>query len=209
MRLPLIHPTDLHPLQRELYDDIRAGTATGFNAFRTALDDGTMIGPWNASLHHPAVGKASWNLTKAVNAMGILSANVKEVAILVVGGFHKASYNIYAHVAVARRLRMPLARISSLIANLKPAELATDEAVAFDVAYLLCRGGRLPEPTWRLAVEAFGSQGAAQLIYLVGVYAFVSTALNGFDVPAPEDDSLAWLGEPIDDCSIPLTAPRP
>jgi len=190
MRLPPIDPTDLDPVQRELYDDMRAGIASGFNAFRTALDDGAMIGPWNASLHHPAIGKASWELTKAVNAMGVLPANVKEVAILVVAGFHRASYQIYAHVAVAERLGMPLARISSLVANLKPADLAADEAVAFDVAYLLCRGGSLPEPAWRLAVEAFGDLGAAQLIYLVGVYAFVSTALNGFDAPAPERNSL-------------------
>jgi 4-carboxymuconolactone decarboxylase len=188
MRLLPIHPTDLDPVQRELYDDMRAGIATGFNAFRTALDDGTLIGPWNASLHHPAIGKASWELTKAVNAMGVLPANVKEVVILVVGGFHRASYEINAHVAVAERLRMPLARISSLVANLKPPDLPPDEAVAFDVAYLLCRGGLLPEPTWHLAVEAFGDLGAAQLIYLVGVYAFVATALNGFDVPAPQDD---------------------
>ena len=27
MRLPLIHPTDLDPVQRELYDEMRAGIA--------------------------------------------------------------------------------------------------------------------------------------------------------------------------------------
>jgi 4-carboxymuconolactone decarboxylase len=43
----------------------------------------------------------------------------------------------------------------------------------------------LPEATWRRAVAAFGDLGAAQLVYLVGVYAFVSTSLNGFDVTAP------------------------
>jgi 4-carboxymuconolactone decarboxylase len=184
-RLAPIHPPDLDPVQRTLYDDMRAGIAAGFNGFRTLLDDGTMIGPWNASLHHPAVGKASWELTKAVNAMAALPANVREVAILVVGGFHNASYEIYAHRAVAKRLGMPPARIALLVSNLKPPDLADGEAVAFDVAYLLCRGGFLPDATWRLAVEAFGARGAAELVYLVGVYAFVSTTLNGFDVPAP------------------------
>jgi 4-carboxymuconolactone decarboxylase len=186
MRLPPIHPSALDPVQQDLYDDMRAGIAAGFNGFRTALDDGSMIGPWNASLHHPAIGKASWQLTKAVNALATLPANVKEVAILVVGGFHKANYEIYAHVAMAERLGMPLARISALVANVKPADLNHDEGAAFDVAYLLCRGGALPDATWRLAVGAFGELGAAQLVYLVGVYAFVSTSLNGFDVPAPE-----------------------
>jgi 4-carboxymuconolactone decarboxylase len=194
VRLPPIHPSDLDPVQRELYDDVRAGIATRFGAFRTELDDGAMIGPWNASLHHPAIGKASWELTKAVDAMGALPENVKEVAILVVGGFHKAAYEIYAHVAIAERLGAPPARISSLVANLKPPDLAADEAIAFDVAYLLCRGGSLPEPIWRLAVETLGDLGVAQLIYLIGVYAFVSTTLNGFDVPAPVSDPLPLTG---------------
>jgi 4-carboxymuconolactone decarboxylase len=191
MRLPPIHPTDLDTVQRALYNDMRAGIANGFNAFRSELDDGTLIGPWNASLHHPAIGKASWELTKAVNALDMLPANVKEVAILVVGGFHGACYEIYAHALVAERLGMPHTRVRSLIANLKPDDLAADEAVAFDFAYTLCRGGLISDPTWRRAVEAFGGLGAAQLIYLVGVYAFVSATLNGFDVPAPANESFA------------------
>jgi 4-carboxymuconolactone decarboxylase len=184
-RLPLIHPSALDPVQKDLYDDMRAGITTGFNGFRTALDDGSMIGPWNASLHHPAVGKACWQLTQAVNTLATLPVNVKEVAILVVGGFHQASYEIYAHVAVAERLGMSRSRIAELVANVKPADLTHDEAIAFDVAYLLCRGGALPDANWRLAIDAFGELGAAQLVYLVGLYALVSTALNGFDVPAP------------------------
>jgi 4-carboxymuconolactone decarboxylase len=189
MRFPPIRPSALDPVQKELYDDMRAGIATGFNAFRTALDDGSMIGPWNASLHHPAIGKASWQLTKAVNTLATLPANVREVAILVVGGFHQARYEIYAHMAVAERLGMPPAKILALVANEKPADLTADEDTAFDVAYLLCRGGPLPDAAWRRAVAAFDVPGTAQLVYLVAVYAFVSTALNGFDVPAPEQNT--------------------
>jgi hypothetical protein len=185
MRLPLIDPADFDPFQKALYDDMRAGIATGFNAFKTEQPDGKMIGPWNVSLHHPAVGKGSWDLTKAVNAIGVLSASVKEVVILVVGGHHRAAYEIYAHVAVAERVGMPLARISALVSNIKPDDLAADESAAFDMALALCRGGSVPEPTWRLAVETFGELGAAQLVFLVGVYAFVAMPLNGFDVPAP------------------------
>src|ERR1700690_2264750 len=107
MRFPPIHPSALRPDQKELYDDMRAGIATGLNSFRTSLDDGSMIGPWNASLHHPAVGKASWQLTKAISSFGTVSANVKEVPILVVGGFYKSSYQIYAHVAGSDHMGMP------------------------------------------------------------------------------------------------------
>ncbi len=185
MRLPLIDPADFNPLQQALYDDMRTGIAAGFNAFKTS-DGGKLIGPWNASLHHPAVGKGSWELTKAVHEIGVLSANVKEVVILVVGGHYRAAYEIYAHVAVAELAGMPLARISALVSNTRPDDLAADEGAAFDMALALCRGGPLPEPVWRQAVEMLGDQGAAQLIYLVGLYAFVAMTLNGFDVPAPD-----------------------
>ena len=186
MRFAPIHPSALSPVQKELYDDMRAGIAAGFTSFRTSLEDGSMIGPWNASLHHPVVGTAFWQLTKAINSLGTLPTNVKEVAILVVSGFYKARYEIYAHVAIAEHIGMPLSRISALVANVKPYDLGSEEGIAFDIAYLLCRGAPLPEATWRLAVQTFGEVNAAQIVYLVGLYAFVSTALNGFDVPVPE-----------------------
>ncbi|MBM9400029.1 hypothetical protein JUN65_00250 [Gluconacetobacter azotocaptans] len=142
MRLPLIDPADFDPLQKVLYDDMRAGIATGFNAFKTQQPDGKMIGPWNVSLHHPAVGKGSWDLTKAVNAIGALSASVKEVLILIVGGHHRAAYEIYAHVAVTEQISMPLARISALVSNIKPDDLDADESAAFDVALALAAAAR-------------------------------------------------------------------
>lgn len=186
MRLPLINPADLTPVQKTLYDDMCAGIAQGFNAFATERPDGALIGPWNASLHHPAVGKASWELTKAVNAIGVLPTNVREIAILVVAGHYQATYQIYAHAAASERAGMLPIRIDALTANVRPSDLSTDEAVAFDVAYALCQGGPLPEPTWQRAVDAFGELGTSQLIYLVGVYSFISMTLNGFDVPVPQ-----------------------
>ena len=45
----------------------------------------------------------------------------------------------------------------------------------------------LPELNYRQAVQAFTQTGAAELIYLVGLYSLVSITLNGFDVPVPED----------------------
>ena len=61
-----------------------------------------------------------------------------------------------------------------------------DEAIAYDVASALVDHGVLPELTYRQAVQAFGEHGAAELIYLVGLYCLVSVTLNGFDVPVPE-----------------------
>jgi 4-carboxymuconolactone decarboxylase len=65
MRLPLIAPADLTPEQKALYDDMREGIASNFNAFKAVRDDGVLMGPW---LHEPGIGKAIWNLTLAMTA---------------------------------------------------------------------------------------------------------------------------------------------
>jgi 4-carboxymuconolactone decarboxylase len=53
----------------------------------------------------------------------------------------------------------------------------------------LLHHGTLPELNYRQAVEAFGQHGAAELIYLVGLYCLVSITLNGFNVPVPESEA--------------------
>ncbi len=186
MRLSLIPPDQLTPEQKPLYDDMKAGIESNFNAFRTSSDEGALIGPWNAWLHEPEIGGAIWSLTKAMTAQASLPDPVRQIAILVVGAHFNAGYELYAHIAVAEREGMGEARLSTLVAGGRPADLSDQEGCAYDVAYALCGGGVLPEPCYRRAVALFGQHGANELIYLVGLYCLVSTTLNGFDVPVPE-----------------------
>jgi 4-carboxymuconolactone decarboxylase len=81
---------------------------------------------------------------------------------------------------------MKAERLATLVADLKPNDLAPDENVAFDVAYALVRGGTLPEPLYQLAVATFGQHDTNEVVYLIGLYSLVSTTLNGFNVPVPE-----------------------
>ena len=186
MRLPLIAPGELTPEQKRLYDDMRKGIASNFNAFKAVREDGALMGPWNLWLHEPGIGKAIWDLTLAMTANATLSDNIRQIVILVVGARFDAAYEIYAHIAVAEHEGMRPERLATLVADLKPSDLSADESVAFDVAYKLVRGGVLPEPLYRLAVGTFGQHGANEMIYLVGLYSMVSTTLNGFNVPVPE-----------------------
>ena len=186
MRLPLISPKDLTPEQKSLYDNMRKGIHTNFNAFKVEREDGALMGPWNPWLHEPGIGKAIWDLTLAMTANATLPDNVRQVAILVVGARFDAAYEIYAHIAVAEREGMADERLATLVADLKPVDLAPDESAAFDISYALVRGGVLPEPLYRLGVSTFGQKGMNELIFLVGLYSLVSTTLNGFNVPVPE-----------------------
>ena len=186
MRLPLIPPGQLSSAQKSLYDDMRKGMTSNFNAFRNMTDDGALIGPWNAWLHEPVIGNAIWGLTKAMTMEASLPDAARQVAILVVGAHFHAAYELYAHVATAEQEGMSDARLSTLVAGGRPTDLRDEEGCAYDVAYALTSGGVLPEPCYARAVKLFGQHGANELIYLVGLYCMVSTTLNGFNVPVPE-----------------------
>ena len=186
MRLPLIAEADLTTEQRPVYADMRAGIEKSFQGFTSIAPNGALMGPWNPWLHEPKFGKPIWELIKAISSSPSLPKPVREVAILVTGAKFRSAYEIYAHVMIAEQRGLADAKIATIVAGQRPPDLNTEEAIAYDVAWALVDHGVLPELNYRLAVEAFGEQGAAELIYLVGVYCLVSVTLNGFDVPIPE-----------------------
>jgi 4-carboxymuconolactone decarboxylase len=101
MRLPLIVPAELTSEQKALYDDMRRGISSNFDAFKAVRDDGALMGPWNPWLHEPGIGKAIWELNLAMTANATLADNVRQIVILVVGARFDAAYEIHAHIAVA------------------------------------------------------------------------------------------------------------
>jgi 4-carboxymuconolactone decarboxylase len=115
-----------------------------------------------------------------------LPGPAREVAILVTGAKFRSSYELYAHVIAAERRGLSDDKLTTIVAGQRPSDLTREEAIAFDVASALVDYGTLPELSYRQAVQAFGQHGAAELIYLVGLYCLVSVTLNGFDVPVPD-----------------------
>lgn len=186
MRLPLIPPSDLTSDQRPLYNDMCEGITRNFKGFVAVRDDGALVGPWNPWLHEPSFGKPSWELVKALAENPSLPKPVREVAILVTGAHFHSAYEIYAHVLVGELRGLSDEKLSTIVAGQRPTDLTRPEAIAYDFASALVKGGVMPELTYKTAVDAFGQHGAAELSYLVGLYCLVSVTLNTYDVPVPE-----------------------
>jgi 4-carboxymuconolactone decarboxylase len=148
------------------------------------------MGPWNPWLHEPKFGKPIWDLTLALSISPSLPRTVREVAILVTGTVFHSSYELYAHVIAAERRGLSDDKLATIVSGQRPPDLTPEEGVAYDVASSLLHHGTLPELSYRAAVKAFGQHGAAELIYLVGLYCLVSVTLNGFNVPVPETEAV-------------------
>jgi 4-carboxymuconolactone decarboxylase len=189
MRLPLLDPANLTAEQRPVYEDMKAGIEKNFSGFATIAKNGALMGPWNPWLHEPKFGKPIWDLTLALSISPSLPRTVREVAILVTGAVFHSSYELYAHVIASERRGLSDDKLATIVSGQRPTDLTHEEAVAYDVAASLLHHGTLPELSYRAAVKTFGQHGAAELIYLVGLYCLVSVTLNGFNVPVPDGEA--------------------
>jgi 4-carboxymuconolactone decarboxylase len=187
MRLPPIAPQDLSEEQLPLFQSMTAGVAAKYSVFATTREDGALLGPWGAWLHDPELGRAFWTVTQAMTKARRIPDPARQIAILVVGARLGAAYEIYAHGAVALAFHeMTAARLATIAAGNRPDGLNEEEGAAYDVASALMRGGVLPEPVYRHALDLFQQAGLNELIYLVGHYCVVAMTLNGFAVPVPD-----------------------
>ena len=186
LRLPPLPPGELDTAQRAFHDESVAFIESAFSGFQTQRDDDALLGPWTVWVRHPAIGQASQALVAAVSELKVLPKRVHEIVILAVGAHFDAAYELYAHCAVAQQAGLTDRQIASLVIGQKPDDLSDEEAIAFDCASVLARGGVLPGFLYAAARKSFGDDGVAQLTYLAGAYAFVSMTLNAYDIPAPE-----------------------
>lgn len=190
MRLSPIPPQTMAPDLRAFHDRMAVAVAQYFHGFVAVQTDGALIGPFPALLRFPQFGEPVWAYVKSLIEHSSLPKPAHEIAILVVATNFAARYELYSHELVAARAGLTQAKIAAIVAGQRPADLDPQEAVAYDVAHLLCRGGTLADSTYRLTIETFGEAAAGELIFLVAGYAMLSIVLNAFDAGVPDHDTL-------------------
>ena len=123
-RLRLLDRAELDAEQSTLSDRLTVTrVATGRRAgYRAALDDGRLVGPFNAFLRAPRIGERQLDWAEAISAAD-LPADVREVAILTVAAEWRAEYVLYAHSAAARGAGLSEDTIAELVAARTPAGL--------------------------------------------------------------------------------------
>ncbi len=195
-RLPLLRPEDLTAEQKAVYDLIEQtmvpwAEKAGFQS-RTA--DGSLIGPFNAILHSPAITTAFLKLQDVEGEATSLGARVRQVVILSVGAVWRSPYELYAHSAVAQAAGLPDATIRDLVAGGLPDGLDEAEKVATLFTRRLTGGHRVDDALYARAEAAFGPEGLVNMMYLAGCYNTVCGLLNAFQVPAPSGEfPAAWV----------------
>jgi 4-carboxymuconolactone decarboxylase len=188
MRVKPLSPDTLNADLRHVHDEIAKLIAHSQSQVVMSDANGALLGPFAPMLHFPQFGVPALNFLRSLDSHSRLPKTVREVAILTVGATFGARFELYAHEMMAKIFGLSPSVISALAAGGCPHGLSEEEAVAHDVAYALVKGHIVPGSTYTLALELLGQEGVGELIFLIGGYSLIAMVLNGFDIPAPDNN---------------------
>ncbi len=188
MRLPHLTPDQLDPEQRALRDAIVTGPrATGPQLFELVDAQGRLNGPFGVMLHSPAVGGALSELGTALRYRSILSARLREIAILAVAAHWSSDFEQYAHEPIGRATGLTDVQIEALAAGVEVELDDPAEATGLRIVRALLTRADLADEEYAEGREMLGEQALVELTALVGYYATLALQLRVFrvGVPAP------------------------
>jgi 4-carboxymuconolactone decarboxylase len=187
-RLPLADRAALDPAQRDVFDRMATKIVPWANdaQFQSMAADGRLIGPFNPAILNPAIAAPFLDLQFAEQLHTSLSARVREIVILAVGAVWQADYELYAHLAVARKAGLSEGAARAVATGGLPDDLSYDEQIALRLTRELSTSHRVDESLYRVAENTFGANGLIDIAFLIGIYHSVCATLTMFAIPAPE-----------------------
>ncbi|MGE0216319.1 carboxymuconolactone decarboxylase family protein, partial [Mycolicibacterium sp.] len=196
-RLPIIDLNTASPLQAQLAALMKKLGLPIQDATGIQLEDidGRLIGPLNVWLYNTAMGQAMFNVGNTF-ASSSLSARVKEIVVLAVGGQWGSEYELYAHVIAGQLAGLPTEAVDALANGQAPVGLSGDELIAAQFVQQLMSSHRVSDELYAAAEAAFGQTGLVDLVNLAGTYLGVSATLNAFAARGPERFSAPVLPDP-------------
>jgi 4-carboxymuconolactone decarboxylase len=178
---------DQQAVLRIVAEGRRAAESSGLHDAR-----GGLVGPFNAWLYRPAVGRHLAELGEQVRFDNLLPRRLVEVAVLVVAAHWRANFEWWAHARHARRFEVDQDVIDAIGRGDPPPFRREDEAVVYRFSRQLLDQGRVDDEAYAAARQLFGDPGLVDLVSLVGYYGIVSLLLNAFRVPIPEGEEPRW-----------------
>ncbi|MAT06786.1 MAG: 4-carboxymuconolactone decarboxylase [Acidimicrobiaceae bacterium] len=189
--------TRLTPLTRDQLDETGAAIWDGLvesrgGAFGLTGPDGALVGPFNAFVHAPDLGRRLSSLGAHLRFGTSIDRRLTEVAICTVGAHWHAEFEFWAHAPMATEHGVAEHVIDALRAGTRPDFERDDERIVYDIVSQSLTNHRVDEATYVEGRELLGEQGLVELVSISGYYCLISLLLNLFDVALPDDAERAW-----------------
>lgn len=188
-RLSALRFEQLDDAQREVWAGITSGRR---GAASQLIEDGSLVGPFNAMLHSPVIGGRVAALGEALRFQCSLDPVLREVAILTVGAHWRSEFEFWAHSRIAIEVGVDAALVEEIAEGRLSDDRPRSHQVVHAVAQSLLTTGRVDDGTYAETVELLGEAGVVELVTLIGHYCLVSFVLNTFEVPLPGGAPGRW-----------------
>ncbi len=188
-RLSMVNPTDLTEEQQTLWDGL---TETRGGGVDLVDENGHLVGPFNAWLHVPKIGRRLSSLGAYLRFRTSIERRLSEVAICTVGAHWHSEFEFFAHAPMALEHGVDASVIDALRAGEVPTFTRVDEQIVYEVARQLLNDRRVADATHAAATALLGEAGMVELVALIGYYCLISMLLNLFEVPLPAGEELNW-----------------
>lgn len=172
-RIPDLAPETMDDRQKALFEAI-AGPRGG-----------VVRGPFAIWLRHPDLVEKANELGNHLRDGTSVPKHLSELAILVTARFWSASYEWYAHAAMAEKVGVPKDVIETIRAGGTPRFDDPEAAIVYAVSVETYRDKEISEATYAKALEVLGQEKVIDLIAILGFYTMVALTLNAFHAPLP------------------------
>jgi 4-carboxymuconolactone decarboxylase len=142
-------------------------------------------GPFVPLLRSPEVMLRAKAMGDYLRFNSVLVPRLNEMVILITAREWTQQYEWNAHHPLALKAGLRPEIADAIAQGTRPAGMAEDEEIAYDMATEILRQKRVSDPTYRRAAEKFGDQGVIDLLGVVGYYNFLAIVMNATRTAMP------------------------
>jgi 4-carboxymuconolactone decarboxylase len=181
-----VAPERMPPLTREQMTDAQRKIAAELEAGPR----GKVQGPYNSILRSPGFMEHCQKLGGYVRFDCPLDMRIREMAALIGARHWTQQFEWFVHVPHALKAGLRQGIVDALQAGQRPAGMAKDEEVVYDVMIELLNNHGISDATYARALAEFGEAGIVDLVGTSGYYIMIGMIMNVARTAIPDGKPL-------------------
>lgn len=194
----VVAPERMPPLTREQMTEAQRKAAAELEAGPR----GKVQGPYNSILRSPGFMEHTQKLGGYVRFECPLDMRIREMAALMGARHWTQQFEWFVHVPHALKSGLGQDIIDAIRDGRRPAGMARDEEVVYDVMIELLNNHGVSDATYARALEQFGEAGIVDLVGTSGYYIMIGMIMNVARTAIPDGKPLPLA--PLPDQIQPL-----
>lgn len=180
-RMPPLEPARMTQGQKKAADELAAGPRGGVK------------GPFIPLLRSPELMDRLQKVGEYLRFRSSLEPRISEFLMCVVSREWTQQFEWFVHVPLALKAGVEPQTLESLSEGRRPAGMAADEEIAYDLWDELTRTKGVSDATYRRALDRFGENGIIDMLGVLGYFTTVSMVMNVAHTPPQKDESVSAL----------------